>query len=378
MILLSDVFISRDNCKQFFLMSSFFKFMRMNKYLKEVKTLVKGLKKQPVLVVIGNESVDLDSAVSSICLAYHLNKVKCNSSVIPASQQAVQFLAVPVINAPRLDLPLKTEVTHWLQKHHIELDNLLCRDEINLSDNVDSFVLVDHHVSEFRAKVISVLDHRPFDSISNLSSDCFISIQEVASCATLVADVIRSDENPAVCSEDYSEALKLCYGAIVLDSINFSEKADKVRPLDVKTSEFIETLLNIEDVPNARKSLFEDLVAARANVASLDSLQILSKDLKTISNENGKVKVAIPGVDVFKYIEMENAANSVKIFSERSGIDVVVLMGMAPKGDSVERFIGVINIKNETLFNGVSLMNSIKVKDNFYPNFYAFLRWLRR
>lgn len=248
----------------------------MNKYLKEVKDLV-GEGGQKLLVVLGNESVDLDSAVSSICLAYHLHKTKCDSHIIHELMKSQQFLVVPAINATREELPLKTEVTHWLLKHQVELENLLCRDEISLKENVENFVLVDHHVSEYREKVISVLDHRPFETNSNLSSDCFKNIQEVGSCATLVCDTIRKDVRREDLKEKYSEVLKICYGAIVLDGINFSEAAGKVRPLDFEVAEFIEKLLEIKDVQVNRKKLFDELVAARADVSSLDSLQLLSK-----------------------------------------------------------------------------------------------------
>lgn len=67
------------------------------------------------------------------------------------------------------------------------------------------------------------------------------------------------------------------------------------------------------------------------------------------------MRVAIPGVDVFQYIEMDRAAENVKIFAERERIDVVALMGMVPVGNSVERFLGVIDIKNAALFESVKM-----------------------
>lgn len=330
-------------------MSLFLRVVKMNIYLKEVKSLVKNPLK-PILVVLGNESVDLDSAVSSICLGYHLNKSPKSHLLVKSTEE---FLVAPVINATREDLPLKTEVTYWLRKHGIELENLLCRDEINLSESVKSFVLVDHHVSPFSKKAIAVLDHRPFDQSCKLC-DCFINIQEVGSNGTLVVDAIKRDLNGENFSDDYKDVLKLCYGPIVLDTINFSREADKVRPLDIEIAEFIEKLLDIEDVINYRKILFDELVAARADLSTLNSLQVLSKDLKIISNEAGTVKIAIPAVNVFQYIEMEHAAENVKKFAVRENIDVVFLMGLVETGDSVRRFGSVINIKNEALFNDVS------------------------
>lgn len=355
-------------CKQE-LMSAFQKLIRMNKYLSDVKCLGKGLTKRPLLVVMGNESVDLDSAVSSICFAYHLSNLSTISHTIPESKRDRKMVVVPAINATRLELPLKTEVTHWLKKHQIDLENLVCRDEINLSEDVDSFALVDHHVSPYRENVVSVLDHRPFDEISNLNSDCFVNIQEVGSCATLVCDAIKKDVDLSRINSDYIEALRLCYGSVVLDTINFSKEADKVRPLDIEIGEFIESILNIEDASKVRKETFDELVAARADVSSLDSLQILSKDLKIISSDDGKVKVAIPGVAVFDYIEMNKAKDNVRKFAQLNNIDVVVLMGMMPVGDSIERHLGVINIKHEALFAGVcctiSLNHTCLIENSF-------------
>lgn len=326
--------------------------IRMNAYLREVKDRVKECAGKPVLAVIGNESVDLDSAVSSICLAFHFNKFQCRKSqFIPVSKQNEQFIVVPVINASRIDLPLKTEVTHWLKKHQVELDNLLCRDEINL-EQVTSFALVDHHMSKFREKVITVLDHRPFDSKSNLPSDCCTIISELGSCATLVSEVIRQDQDALTIKEEYEDVFKLLYGAIVLDCINFSKEADKFRLKDFENAEFIDRMFNVEDTTQRRKDLYDELVAARADVSSLDSLQLLSKDLKIVTGEGGRV--AIPGVDVFEFIDMEKAAENVAEFAARENIDVVVLMGLVPVGDSVERFVGFINIKNKDLFSRVS------------------------
>ncbi|CRK98356.1 CLUMA_CG011716, isoform A [Clunio marinus] len=128
----------------------------MNSYLKETKKLLSEERK-PLMVVIGNESVDLDSAVSSLSLAYHLNKVKCKSKIISNENKLENFFVLPIINAKKVELPIKTEVTHWIIKNNIELSNLICRDEINL-DDVDKFILVDHHVSVFRDKCW-IIDH---------------------------------------------------------------------------------------------------------------------------------------------------------------------------------------------------------------------------
>lgn len=78
--------------------------------------------------------------------------------------------------------------------------------------------------------------------------------------------------------------------------MNFSKAADKSRPLDVAVNEQIESLLHLNEY--SRNQLFNDLVSARSDVSQLDSLQILSKDLKVISNRAGTVTVAVPGFPI--------------------------------------------------------------------------------
>lgn len=333
---------------------------KMNTFLKEVRDKLIGKKSlDSVFVVIGNESVDLDSAVSSISLAYHLSQSP-NSHIIAEEFRNSSIIFAPVINAVKEQVPIKTEVTFWLKEHGIDPNVLITRDELDLS-KIDKFILVDHHVSdEFRDRVIGVLDHRPFDVKSNLNPKCFKNIQEVGSCATLVGDSVRKDS-----SEHNKEIYHLLYGPIVLDTINFSKSADKARPLDEDVGMFIEKLLDYKNVHDFRKKTYEDLVNARADISTLSSSQLLHKDLKIISNEDEKFRLAIPGVPVFKYITMENAEESVKKFADSENLDVVVLMGMKPVGDSIERFIGVINIKNKKLYEDVSECQ-ILLLINFY------------
>lgn len=110
-------------------------------------------------------------------------------------------------------------------------------------------------------------------------------------------DLIRKDVNLDDSKEEYSEVLKLLYGPIVLDTVNFNKDADKAKPLDFEIVETIEKYLNVEFPKEHRKKLFENLVKARSDVSTLNSLQILSKDLKIIhSSSDSNLRVAIPGI----------------------------------------------------------------------------------
>lgn len=270
---------------------------------------------------------------------------------MPNDKRCKSYNILPIINCKKEHLPFKSEVMYWLKKHSIELDSLICKDEINVN-SVENLILVDHHVSPYHEKVVSVLDHRPYDEKSMLNDECIVNIQEVGSCATLVLAAIKTDVGIEDIKKEQS-LLHFLYGPIILDTINYSKDADKVRELDFEMTEIIESALSIEDIESTRQDIFKSLVDARSDVSSLNSFQILSKDLKIVSNKNSTVKVAMPGLDVFEYPVMNDAAENIKLFAEQENIDVVMFMGMKPVNNTVERHLAVIDIKNKNLFDDI-------------------------
>nr|XP_029719141.1 exopolyphosphatase PRUNE1-like [Aedes albopictus] len=317
----------------------------MNNFIKQCKNSLK----LPRIVVLGNESCDLDSAVSSIALAFHLSKTPVEFLQSVKGSDCI----IPVLNVTREDLPLKTEVVYYLQENRFELNDLICRDEIRLPEvsGDTSFVLVDHHVSQYRANVVGVVDHRPFDSSSMLNGGIFKCIEQVGSCASLVTKIVEDSGTLRGKSADTADLLKFLYGPIVLDTVNFSKEADKARPLDYEMAQAIEQYLNIESSEETRRTLFDQLVAKRSDVSSLNSSQILSKDLKIVS-KRGRI-VAIPGYPMLvqDYVKLENAAQSVQAFARKFGCNIIVLMGMKVNSEngSVRRDLGIININDLNL-----------------------------
>lgn len=80
--------------------------------------------KEPVVFVLGNESCDLDSAVCAVGLAYfYMNTNKLPDHLLIDGKR--RFL--PMMNIHRTNLPLKTEVTHFMRKHGIDIDDLVCK-----------------------------------------------------------------------------------------------------------------------------------------------------------------------------------------------------------------------------------------------------------
>lgn len=172
--------------------------------------------------------------------------------------------------------------------------------EIPLEIYADAkFILVDHHVAKLPvqiANVIEVIDHRPLDLNVSFPVECKVKLSPVGSCATLIADKIRSS-GLAV-----PDCLQLLHGTILLDTLNLSTSADKAHPLDFEIVNEIEQIISFDR--NQREKLFDELVKARNNVDCLTALQLLSKDLKIITNNKNAFVVAIAGFPILVQVRL--------------------------------------------------------------------------
>ncbi|XP_031625962.1 exopolyphosphatase PRUNE1 [Contarinia nasturtii] len=316
-----------------------------------VKEARKWLKfKEPVVFVVGNESCDLDSAVCAVGLAYfYMNTTKLPEHLLIDGNR--RFL--PMMNINRTNLPLKTEVTYFMQQHSIDIDDLVCCNEVSSELlNVSKFILVDHHIATGIVpaidRVIKIFDHRPVDpKNAHILSDYATKIQEVGSCATLIADEIRNVEGSFAAQDDTINFLR---GPIVLDTINFSVSADKARPLDIEINKEVEAKLGKND--NDRLKLFNDLVKARSDVSSLTALQLLSKDMKMLSSVDKSKIVAIPGFPILveDYLQKENVLESLRQFGDERNCDILVLMGMKElTTGGIRRDIAIVTLRESEL-----------------------------
>lgn len=189
---------------------------------------------------------------------------------------------------------------------------IYCRNEIpqKMYDEA-KLILVDHHVAKtpvLLANVIEIIDHRPLDGYTNFPLACKVTVNEVGSCATLIADVIRTSVTSVRLSE-YSDALQLLYGAIILDTLNFSTLADKARQLDVDIVTEIEQVISFDRIK--RENLFTELVKARSNVDALTAYQLLWKDLKVLTNTKDSLVVTIPGFPILVQVRLYMCHSSV-------------------------------------------------------------------
>ncbi|XP_065363371.1 exopolyphosphatase PRUNE1 [Calliphora vicina] len=321
----------------------------MLNFLKQTRKLVNA--KEPICIVLGNESCDLDSAVCAVSMAYfYQNNKKCGLN----SSKTYNYL--PVLNIPRRDYPLKTEVKYIFQENNINDEMLTFKDELTEDFlNRTTFVLVDHHLSPWSEKCVAIYDHRPKDESAIIPDKCQIHLDLVGSCATLVAEeFIKAN----MLGEQEKDILNLLRSTIVLDTVNFSESAARATHKDVEICSALEEALTKFNNLQSRDVLFGSLVKARADVSSLTASQLLRKDLKILtSSKDGTIKVALPGIPltVQQFILKSSADEAVREFAEEFKCSVVLLMGMyvRTEDNSVHRDFGLINISDLTLCESI-------------------------
>ncbi|XP_055846780.1 exopolyphosphatase PRUNE1 [Episyrphus balteatus] len=324
----------------------------MISFLKRSKILLNSTSK--LCVILGNESCDLDSVVSAIALAFFYSKIYPDQSGF-----------IPILNIPRTSFPIKTEVTYFLGKYNITDELLVFKDDTsNEFIKKSSVILVDHHVSPYRDSVIEVFDHRPVDSSAELPIASKKIIEQVGSCATLIADLILRSRG---LNDEFKLTLQLLYGAIVMDTVNFSPEACRKTELDSEIAAKIENFVGISDPGHHRENVFAELVKAREDIKSLTPYQLLHKDMKLISNSDGSIRVAIPGYPILvqEFIKKPDAKHAIEMFAKEYNSSSIVLIGMKiTNGSDVIRDIGLININNDGLFE--EILDKIKIHDK--PN----------
>ncbi|XP_072946676.1 exopolyphosphatase PRUNE1 [Epargyreus clarus] len=254
-----------------------------------------------VTVVLGNESCDLDSAISSLVYAIFLHwqyqKIHCGVCT-RTSDDVKHEIFVPLLDVDREDFELKTEVAYSLKEVGITKELLVFRDDLNLQELVQTVttrvILVDHHVLckkyEYLAPYVTeIIDHRPLDRSGwKYKEDTRSTIEVVGSCCTLVGQRIK--DLSALLSKDmeffnaYPVCARLLHSVILLDTVNFSKEVNKATPQDEEIVLFLENVIKPNDCHLERKTLVDRLVAARCDVSALTAAQLLRKDVKVIAD----------------------------------------------------------------------------------------------
>eukprot|EP00126_Sphaerothecum_destruens_P008590 Sdes_comp20267_c0_seq2m13797 len=166
-----------------------------------VKTLSE-LKSVQIRFVLGNESADIDSIVSSLSYSYFLDWKKKKDS----STQACNY--IPVLNLRREEFILRKEAVHLFQTVNVDyrdflfLDDTFGRDATSLDSLMKTcqlhrafeFILVDHNQLSpsqqgLSSCVCEIIDHHHNENLFDTTKVPQL-IQTVGSCSTLIVSKI--------------------------------------------------------------------------------------------------------------------------------------------------------------------------------------------
>ncbi|GFW49513.1 exopolyphosphatase PRUNE1 [Trichonephila clavipes] len=300
----------------------------MEFYLQECKHNLKNASESSkIQIVLGNESCDLDSAISSLVMAYFIFKVQKNADIV-----------IPVLNVKRKELAVRTEVVFFLEETSINISDVICIDEIDLKALHEkgklSVVLVDHNTlsteqSYLDSRVVQIIDHHEIDNpdkIKKLNS----KIEPVGSCCTLVTDEILNS-NPAIIDPQIA---MLLYGTIVLDTICLNETAQRVTEKDRKIVEKLETYL-----PGvSRNEVFDTLQKVKFDVSKLTPVQLLYKDTKLISDNSTSIALVSFPTLIQDVLQEASFLDALDDMASSKNLNSIIILGLkVAEGQSAVR-----------------------------------------
>lgn len=239
-----------------------------------------------------------------------------------------------MLSIPRCDYYLKTEVRHLLGELNIDTSSLFFLDDIDLADlhrrNLLELTLVDHNVlahplASLESAVVRVIDHHKWER-GGASDNLEKLWGMTGSCATLVGERILSTRKEII---DTTVA-RLLQSAIVVDTVNFSEKAKKTTPQDVAVFNELRSSFT-SDVDWSAE--FRKLKKAKADIGALSVCELLRKDLKIVRE---KISIAIPSVQaaLSEFLALPDVADEIECFRKLEKVDaVVVMISKAFKGE---------------------------------------------
>ncbi|KAJ2829591.1 Exopolyphosphatase [Coemansia sp. 'formosensis'] len=300
--------------------NSFIRTLAVNSSLLRANTLPG----RPTLV-LGNESADLDSMVSSLALAYALSQT--------------QSPVIPVINARREDLALRPDCAQLLKD---ELPALTFIDDIDLRSLAQRPLdvwLVDHNAPASRQAFLEplvrgIVDHHADEG---KCPEALRQIETVASCTTLVAQRLKGMVDPTLA--------KLLLAPILLDSSNLSAAACRATPADVACVEWLTSLVQWTQTEatslDATTSLDvggpDELYAAldklKGQVSHLSAYDLLRKDYKQwqVADARGRpwaLGISSVGFPLKKWLKRDGPLieTALKKWVESQHLDVALVM----------------------------------------------------
>lgn len=228
--------------------------------------------------VMGNESADLDSIISSISYAYLL----CQEDTSNQTE-----LYIPLMNILREEIALRKDILYLFQLFGIFVDDILFLDDnIPLNRLFEQkrlrLNLVDHNVlrpsqEHLSGAVERVVDHHVDENQHYpLTANENKLIAVVGSNATLIAEKIFSSQRKAMSPE----IAALLLAPILIDTSNL-KSTEKTTYRDIDAAKELQNLAS-----TLPQDFYQKLLAAKNDISGLTPTMLLSKDFKEYLDGN--------------------------------------------------------------------------------------------
>lgn len=282
-------------------------------------------------IVLGNEACDADSIISALCFAY-LKSLKSE-------------IYIPIVLTSRMNIHLKREVQLLLQSIQLDLNDLICSDEIpqldkfNTACNQLTLTLTDHNklssqFSMYSSNVIEIIDHHKDskeyswvnNEFRNIAFDETTNKALVGSTCTLIAEKFFENGNK-ICSD----IATLLMGVIALDTINMNNEAGIGTERDNKMLEQLQNLSN-----HSQTILFETLRDAKLDPNFWNQLNIidcLKLDYKLFITNNNVHRIGISSIlqPISDFLEKDNIILNLNKFINDQDLTLLVIMSFIHK-----------------------------------------------
>ncbi|PIA17285.1 DHH phosphoesterase [Coemansia reversa NRRL 1564] len=321
-----------------------------------------------VTLVLGNESADLDSMVSSISLAYALSSEQEKSNITAA---------IPVINTNRSDMALRPEcgllLRTTLAAEGGRLEDLTFIDDFDLSAVVRRYAesqahgqldvwLADHNAPASRQTplepfVRGIVDHHTDEG--RCPDAWWRQIEPVGSCTTLVAAKLRALAIAASSSDLISAPLaKMLLAPILLDTSNMNPAASRATDKDIEYASWLvpqvqwawpstsTTTVNWQNENSdsdqlslslnvhSTDELYRTLDKLKGDVSHLSSYDLLRKDykqwdVKDAGGNNWTVGISSISYRLRKWLKRDgrdNIEDAVAKWVEYQNLDLALVM----------------------------------------------------
>ena len=318
-------------------------------------------------IVIGNQSGDCDSIVSSILHAYYLFSTKKADNDI-----------FPILSMPEEDLKLRGAESVLLKSCGIESSDLIFTDQIpweNIHTNIDKVTLVDHNVLSdsmnfLNTKIYEIIDHHKDECqyIDNVNS-ARRKIEKVGSCSTLIAENYlhasnnniffnnNNNNNNLLLDDNMQNVALLLLSTILLDTMNLSPEAKKATQKDIDIVNKFQSLFKQWDDTTCKK-MFEDLHSVKFNPTfwlTLTTLDKLRLDYKQYSSsENNILGISAVLIPFETFIDDKNFIKDCISYMSMKNLNVLVIMTMTLINGVPSRELFIISRKeNQMIFDKI-------------------------